>query len=143
MPAHPAAFRHFDSHPAMEGRFPTSRGLPAAGGAPGIAEDPVEVIRSPDMVPPYASGRPLPFARGKSPGGNGFGGHLPICVRIHEREAVWWRVRSAGRRGHVGLVHHVSDGILYTIEGNRTSCVAGFDYVLSRMEKLLGYGHVP
>ena len=33
--------------------------------------------------------------------------------------------------------------VLHTIEGNRTPQVHGFDYVLSRMEKLLGYGHVP
>jgi len=42
-----------------------------------------------------------------------------------------------------GIVHHVEHGVLYTIEGNRTPQVHGFDYVLSRMEKLLGYGHVP
>ncbi len=56
---------------------------------------------------------------------------------------VWWRVQAAGWQGHAGIVHHVADGILYTVEGNRTARVAGFDYVLSRMEKLLGYGHVP
>ena len=35
------------------------------------------------------------------------------------------------------------DGMLYTIEGNKSSKVQGFSYVLSRMEQLLGYGHVP
>ncbi len=56
---------------------------------------------------------------------------------------VWWRVRGIGWQGHAGLVHHCRDGILYTIEGNRTAKVAGFDYVLSRMDQLLGYGQVP
>jgi hypothetical protein len=56
---------------------------------------------------------------------------------------VWWRVRADGWQGHIGLVHHVQDGMLYTIEGNRASKVQGFPYVLSRMEKLLGFGHAP
>lgn len=56
---------------------------------------------------------------------------------------VWWRVSLAGWQGHTGLVHSVADGMLYTIEGNRSPRVQGFSYVLSRMDKLLGYGHVP
>jgi hypothetical protein len=55
---------------------------------------------------------------------------------------VWWRERLAGWKGHVGLVHQVSDGMLYTIEGNKSPRVQGFSYVSSRMEKLLGFGHV-
>ena len=56
---------------------------------------------------------------------------------------VWWRVRADGWQGHVGLVHQCKDGILYTVEGNRGPKVQGFSYVYSRMDKLLGYGHVP
>lgn len=56
---------------------------------------------------------------------------------------VWWRVQLSGWQGHVGLVHQVKDGMLYTIEGNRSPSVQGFSYVLSRMEQLLGFGHVP
>ena len=56
---------------------------------------------------------------------------------------VWWRVSLAGWMGHAGMVYQVRDGILYTIEGNRSPRVQTFSYVLSRMEKLLGYGHVP
>ena len=56
---------------------------------------------------------------------------------------VWWRVSLAGWLGHTGLVHSVQDGMLYTIEGNRSPRVQGFSYVLGRMDKLLGYGHVP
>lgn len=56
---------------------------------------------------------------------------------------VWWRVSLAGWLGHTGLVHSVRDGMLYTIEGNRSPRVQGFSYVLSRMDKLLGFGHVP
>ncbi|MBM3810455.1 MAG: CHAP domain-containing protein [Acidimicrobiia bacterium] len=55
----------------------------------------------------------------------------------------WWRVRADGWQGHVGLVYELKDGMLYTIEGNRSPKVQGFSYVASRMEKLLGYGHVP
>ncbi len=56
---------------------------------------------------------------------------------------VWWRVRADGWQGHVGLVHSVKDGFLYTIEGNKSPKVQGFSYVFSRMEKLLGFGQVP
>ena len=54
----------------------------------------------------------------------------------------WWRVSLSGWQGHVGLIHQLKDGMLYTIEGNRSPQVQGFSYVLSRMEKLLGFGHV-
>jgi len=55
----------------------------------------------------------------------------------------WWRVSLQGWQGHVGLVHQFKDGMLYTIEGNKSPRVQGFSYVFSRMEKLLGFGHVP
>lgn len=55
----------------------------------------------------------------------------------------WWRVKSTGWQGHVGLVHQLSGGMLYTIEGNKSPKVAGFSYVYSRMDKLLGFGHIP
>lgn len=66
-------------------------------------------------------------------------GYLPVPGDI----VVWWRVRLAHWKGHVGLVHQVRDGILYTVEGNKSPRVEGFDYVLSRMEKVLGFCHVP
>ncbi len=56
---------------------------------------------------------------------------------------VWWREKLNGWLGHVGLVHQLKDGMLYTIEGNKSPNVQGFSYVFSRMDKLLGYGHVP
>ena len=46
-------------------------------------------------------------------------------------------------KGHVGLVHQLRDGFLYTIEGNKSPKVHGFSYVFSRMDKLLGFGQVP
>lgn len=55
----------------------------------------------------------------------------------------WWRVRMDGWQGHVGLVHQVKDGLLYTIEGNKSPRVQGFSYVFSRMDQLLGFGHTP
>jgi CHAP domain-containing protein len=55
----------------------------------------------------------------------------------------WWRVQLAGWEGHVGLVHQLRDGMLYTIEGNKSPRVQGFSYVFSRMDKLLGFAHTP
>jgi hypothetical protein len=54
----------------------------------------------------------------------------------------WWRVKLDGWQGHIGFVHQCQDGILYTIEGNKSPRVQGFLYVLSRMERLLGFGHL-
>lgn len=54
----------------------------------------------------------------------------------------WWREAPSSWKGHVGLVHHCKDGFLYTIEGNRAANVAGFSYVKTRMDKLLGYARV-
>ncbi len=56
---------------------------------------------------------------------------------------VWWRERLSGWRGHVGIVHQLMDGMLYTIEGNRSPNVQGFSYVFTQIDKLLGFGHVP
>ena len=56
---------------------------------------------------------------------------------------VWWREKLIGWKGHVGLVHQLKDGMLYTIEGNKSPNVQGFSYVFSRMDKLLVFGHVP
>ncbi len=55
----------------------------------------------------------------------------------------WWRVQLTGWQGHVGLVHQLQDGMLYTIEGNRSPSVQGFSSVFTRMDKLLGFGHAP
>ena len=73
------------------------------------------------------------------------GAHLPgqDYAPVPGDLVVWWRVRADAWQGHVGLVHQVKDGRLYTIEGNHSPKVQGFDYVFSRMEKLLGFGHVP
>ncbi|MGY3051883.1 hypothetical protein ACVWYG_000070 [Pedobacter sp. UYEF25] len=54
----------------------------------------------------------------------------------------WWRVSLPSYHGHIGIVHHVQDGFLYTIEGNKAANVAGFSYVKTRMDKLLGYARV-
>lgn len=60
---------------------------------------------------------------------------------------VWWRGQQEGWKGHIGLVHSLSEGgILYTIEGNKggfPAPVKAFDYVLSRIDRLLGFGRVP
>ena len=56
---------------------------------------------------------------------------------------VWWRESLPSGKGHVGLVHQLHDGFLYTIEGNKSPKVQGFSYVFSHMDKLLGYGQVP
>jgi|APLak6261660231_1056022.scaffolds.fasta_scaffold24335_2 peptidoglycan hydrolase-like protein with peptidoglycan-binding domain len=56
---------------------------------------------------------------------------------------VWWRDQPSSGKGHIGLVHQIRDGFLYTIEGNKSPNVQGFSYVFSRMDKLLGFGQVP
>lgn len=66
-------------------------------------------------------------------------GYQPVPGDI----VVWWRVQLKGWQGHIGMVHSVKDGMLYTIEGNRSPRVQGFSYVLSRMDRVLGFGHVP
>ncbi len=56
---------------------------------------------------------------------------------------VWWRGQPNGWKGHIGFVHHCSNGFVYTIEGNKGAFparVRGFDYVLSRIDRLLGFG---
>lgn len=55
---------------------------------------------------------------------------------------VWWRVSLPSYNGHIGIVHHVDDGFLYTIEGNKAANVAGFSYVKTRMDRFLGYARV-
>jgi peptidoglycan hydrolase-like protein with peptidoglycan-binding domain len=54
----------------------------------------------------------------------------------------WWRVSLPSGFGHIAIVHHFKDGFLYTIEGNKAANVAGFSYVKTRMDKLLGYARV-
>ena len=56
---------------------------------------------------------------------------------------VWWRESLPSGKGHIGLVHQLRDGFLYTVEGNKSAKVQGFSYVFSRMDKLLGFGRVP
>lgn len=58
----------------------------------------------------------------------------------------WWRGQPEGWMGHIGLVHHAEHGIVFTVEGNKggfPAPVRQFDYVLGRIDKLLGFGRVP
>lgn len=52
---------------------------------------------------------------------------------------VWWRGSKTGWEGHIGFVHQLKDGKLYTIEGNKSAFVQGFSYTFATMEKLLGF----
>jgi hypothetical protein len=64
----------------------------------------------------------------------------PLATRPQPGDiAVWWRDSLASWRGHTGFVHHADQGRLFTIEGNKTSRVEGFDYPLVGMERLLGF----
>ncbi|WP_374445232.1 CHAP domain-containing protein [Stella sp.] len=56
---------------------------------------------------------------------------------------VWWRGSPGGWKGHVGLVHSYADGIVRTIEGNKTPQVGSFTYTLGAIERLLGFARVP
>lgn len=58
----------------------------------------------------------------------------------------WWREQPTGWKGHIGIVHQCADGIVYVIEGNKggfPAPVRRYDYVLGRIDKLLGFGRVP
>lgn len=57
----------------------------------------------------------------------------------------WWRVAPDSWQGHVEIVSGFSDGILWTIGGNRGAFpapVRQFSYVLSREEKFLGFARL-
>lgn len=59
---------------------------------------------------------------------------------------VWWRGKPEGWMGHIGFVHHCSNGIVYSLEGNKGNFpapVRGFSYTLGRIDRLLGFGRVP
>lgn len=55
---------------------------------------------------------------------------------------VWWRGVTRTWKGHVGIVWGYKNGIIYIVEGNvgpYPARVRVFDYVLSRMDKLIGF----
>jgi CHAP domain/Putative peptidoglycan binding domain len=57
----------------------------------------------------------------------------------------WSRGDPKGWQGHVGIVHSTIGGVVLTIEGNRTSKVAGFSYTLASLKSsvnFLGFGRV-
>ena len=55
----------------------------------------------------------------------------------------WWRGSPGGWQGHVGLVHSYADGIVRTVEGNKTPKVGTFTYTLASIDRLLGFARVP
>lgn len=65
-------------------------------------------------------------------------------VQLHPGDVVsWWRVSTSSGLGHIRIAHYYEDGFIYTIEGNNAANVAGFSYVKTRLDKLLGYGREP
>src|SRR5690606_20973337 len=56
---------------------------------------------------------------------------------------VWWRNSPTAWQGHIGLVHSYADGIVTTIEGNKTPKVGKFSYTLGAINRLLGFARVP
>ncbi|HEX2882147.1 MAG TPA: peptidoglycan-binding protein [Polyangiaceae bacterium] len=100
------------------------------------------------------------FAQGKAPlpleysvGGRAILGQLSKKGWAHKPNSgyqpepgdivVWWREKADGWMGHIGLVYQLQNGMLYTIEGNKSAKVQGFSYVFTRMEQLLGFGRIP
>ncbi|MEO5564926.1 MAG: peptidoglycan-binding protein [Chitinophagaceae bacterium] len=67
----------------------------------------------------------------------------PAYVPLPGDIMAWWRVSLPSGKGHIAIVHHFKDGFIYTLEGNKAANVAGFSYVKTRIDKLLGYGRVP
>jgi peptidoglycan hydrolase-like protein with peptidoglycan-binding domain len=56
---------------------------------------------------------------------------------------VWWRNAPDAWQGHIGIVHGYADGIVTTIEGNKTPKVGKFTYTLGAIDRLLGFARVP
>ena len=71
-----------------------------------------------------------------------FNGNEPGFVPKPGDIISWWRLSMSSGLGHIGIIHHFEDGFIYTIEGNKAANVAGFSYVKTRMDKLLGYGRI-
>lgn len=89
----------------------------------------------------YAAGARNIFDQLKKKGRT-FSGTDGVLVPEPGDLVVWWRVSLPSYNGHIGIVHHVDDGFLYTIEGNKAANVAGFNYVKTRMDRFLGYARV-
>lgn len=56
---------------------------------------------------------------------------------------VWWRGAPSGWKGHAGIVHSYTHGIVRTVEGNKTPKVNSFNYSLGTIDRLLGFGRAP
>ena len=56
---------------------------------------------------------------------------------------VFWRNSPSSWEGHIGIVFGYADGIVQTIEGNKTPKVGKFSYTLGAIDKLLGFARVP
>jgi uncharacterized protein (TIGR02594 family) len=56
---------------------------------------------------------------------------------------VWWRESLHSGKGHIGFVESVKDGFVYTIEGNKSDRVQQFQYVLGRIDRLIGFIRIP
>jgi hypothetical protein len=61
-------------------------------------------------------------------------------------DVIVWKRGSKAWQGHVGIVYDYHDGVLWVIEGNRGAFPAPvrvYQYVLSRVDKILGLGRIP
>lgn len=97
------------------------------------------------------SGQPMPYGYSlgardvlKRMKDKGFGievddAHPPLPGDV----IVWWRVAPNGWKGHIGIVHSYANGLVHTIEGNKTPKVGKFTYTLGAIDKLLGFARVP
>lgn len=55
---------------------------------------------------------------------------------------IWWRVAPSSWQGHIGFVLDYRDGVLTTIEGNKTPKIGRFDYTLATIDRLLGFARI-
>ena len=56
---------------------------------------------------------------------------------------VWWRGAPNGWQGHVGFVLDYRDGVVRTVEGNKSNRVQIFSYTLDKIDRLLGFARIP
>jgi hypothetical protein len=98
-------------------------------------------------------GQPLPFAYSR--GAQAIFDQLQKKGLIYEASdanppqpgdiCVWLRGTTKSWQGHVGIVWGYRDGVVYVLEGNKGNFPAPvrvFEYTLSGMSKLLGFGRV-
>ncbi|WP_251198317.1 CHAP domain-containing protein [Anaerotardibacter muris] len=81
--------------------------------------------------------------------GGAFNDYTPVSAQLFKDQKSWYTsapqvgdqvfFQSGGQINHTGIVYAVSNGKIYTVEGNTSNCVAKREYALSAA-RIVGYG---